>query len=218
MDAEFWHARWRDNAIAFHKAEVNHYLEKYFDRLGLTAGAEVLVPLCGKSIDMRWLAARGCRVRGVELSGIAVRDFFDEQGIAATSHREGAFEVTQGAGITLMCGDFFDLEATHTAAVSAIYDRAALIALPAATRGRYAERLLALAPSGAPILLLTLEYPAGEVEGPPFSVDDTEVRRLFESRRRVERLESLDRLDDEPALAERGLTRLVEHAFLLSTL
>ena len=216
MDPDFWHSRWRDNAIAFHKSDVNQYLERYVDRLALAEGAEVLVPLCGKSVDMHWLAARGYRVAGVELSGIAIRDFFAEQGIAAASHREGAFEVTQGAGIRLLRGDFFDLEPTHTGGVAAVYDRAALIALPAATRRRYVERLLALIPAEAPILLLTFEYPAGEIEGPPFSVDEAEVRALFAGGRRVERLESLDRLADERALAERGLTRLTEHAFLVT--
>ncbi|MDX1434091.1 MAG: thiopurine S-methyltransferase, partial [Gammaproteobacteria bacterium] len=159
---------------------------------------------------------RGYRVTGVELSDIAVGDFFAEQGIAATSQREGPFEVTQGAGIRLLCGDFFDLQAAHTAGVAAVYDRAALIALPAAMRGRYLDRLLDLIPAEAPILLLTLEYPAGEIEGPPFSVDANEVQALFAGRRRVELLESLDCLAEEPALAERGLTRLVEHAFLAS--
>jgi len=216
MDPDFWHARWRDDAIAFHKPHVNQYLEKYVDRLALAEGGEVLVPLCGKSVDMRWLAQRGYRVTGVELSEIAVCDFFAEQAMAATSHREGAFEVTQGAGIRLLCGDFFDLETTHTAGVAAVYDRAALIALPAETRALYADRLLDRVAATAPILLLTLEYPAGEIEGPPFSVDETEVRALFAGRRRIERLESLDRLAEERALAERGLTRLEEHAFLIS--
>ena len=214
MEHDFWHERWRNDAIAFHKTDVNHYLEKYVDRLGLAEGDEVLVPLCGKSVDMRWLAGRGYRVVGVELSDIAVRDFFAEQGIAATTHRDGDFEVTQGAGIRLLRGDFFDLATAHTSQIAAVYDRAALIALPAGMRKRYAEHLLAVVRE-APILLLTLQYPPGDIEGPPFSVDEAEVRALFSGDRRVEHLESLDRLAEERALAERGATRLEEHAFLI---
>ncbi len=78
MDAKFWHNRWQDNLIPFHKQRTNHFLEKYFDTLELGDGADVLVPLCGKSVDMRWLRERGCTVTGVELSDIAVRDFFNE--------------------------------------------------------------------------------------------------------------------------------------------
>lgn len=216
MDEAFWLKRWQDSAIPFHKAEPNHYLRKYFGRLGLADGDEVLVPLCGKSVDMRWLARRGCRVTGVELSEIAARDFFEEQGIQAAERREGAFLVLEGGGVTLLCGDFFSLSSARTARVAAAYDRAALIALPAEMRMRYAEHLLSLLAADAPILLLTFEYPAHEIDGPPFSVGEAEVRRLFAGRRRVTRMESLDRLANEKNLAERGVTRLEEHAFLLS--
>lgn len=216
MDEKFWLNRWQDKLTPWHRADVNHYLEKYFDRLAIGDGDEVLVPLCGKSVDMRWLARRGCRVTGVELAEIAVREFFTEQGIAAVARRDAAFDVLEGEGIRLLCGDFFALTKDHTTDVTAVYDRAALIALPVEMRARYADHLLGLLAPETPILLLTFEYPAHEIDGPPFSVDDAEVRRLFSGARRVEHLESVDRLADEARLAERGVTQLEEHAFLLS--
>ena len=218
MDANFWHKRWRDKLIAFHKPRVNHYLEKYFSRLSLDDGARVLVPLCGKSVDMRWLSDHGCSVTGVELSDIAVGDFFKEQGITAVERKDGDFRILEGDDIRLLCGDIFALEASHTAEVAAVYDRAALIAQPDEVRSRYADHLLSLLAPEIPILLLTFEYPADEIDGPPFSVDEAEVRALFSGRRRVTRLESLERLEDEARLAERGLTQLKEHAFLLTEL
>jgi len=218
MESEFWHSRWRDDNIAFHKPRVNHYLAKYFERLALGDGERVLVPLCGKSVDMAWLADRGCRVTGVELSDIAVRGFFKEQGIESRERDEGAYHVLEGGGIALLCGDFFALGAAQVEGVAAVYDRAALVALPAEMRPRYAEHLLAQLAPGVPILLLTFEYPVDEMQGPPFSVDEAEVRRLYSKRRQVTHLESLDRLEDEAKLAERGLTRLTEHAFLLTAL
>ena len=218
MEANFWHSRWQDNLIPFHKQRANHYLEKYFSRLALDDGARVLVPLCGKSVDMRWLSDRGCSVTGVELSDIAVRDFFKEQAIAAAEREDNAFQILEGDGIRLLCGDIFALQASHIDEVAAVYDRAALVALPDEMRRRYAEHLLRLLAPEVPILLLTFEYPADEIEGPPFSVDEAEVRALFSARRRVTRLESLARLDDEARLAERGLTQLQEHAFLLTGL
>ncbi len=216
MDAEFWHNRWRDSLIPFHKERTNHYLKKYFGALGLGDGDDVLVPLCGKSVDMRWLRERGCTVTGVELSEIAARDFFSEQGIAASRRQDGAFQILEGEGIKLLCGDFFALDSTHTANISAVYDRAALIALPCEMRVRYVEHLESLLAPEVPMLLLTFEYPAHEIDGPPFSVDEAEVRALFTGRREVTRLESVDRLEDESRLAERGMTQLQEHAFLLS--
>jgi thiopurine S-methyltransferase len=218
VDTKFWQNRWQDNSIPWHRADINHYLEKYFDRLALGDGDEVLVPLCGKSVDMRWLVRRGCRVTGVELSDIAVRDFFQEQGIIAVERQDDAFQVLEGEGIRLLCGDFFALQTSHAADVAAVYDRAALIALPREMRARYVDHLLSLLAPGVPILLLTFEYPSHEIDGPPFSVDEAEVRALYSSRRRVVRLESVDRLADEARLAERGLTQLEEHAFLLTEL
>ena len=218
MDANFWHNRWQDNLIPFHKQRTNHFLEKYFDTLELGDSADVLVPLCGKSVDMRWLRERGCTVTGVELSDIAVRDFFNEQGIAASRREDGVFQIWEGEGIKLLCGDFFALDTTHTANISALYDRAALIALPREMRDRYVDHLDSLLAPEVPMLLLTFEYPAHEIDGPPFSVDEAEVRELYAGRREVTRLESLDRLEDESRLAERGMTQLVEHAFLLTAL
>jgi thiopurine S-methyltransferase len=216
MDAEFWHNRWRDNLIPFHKERTNHYLKKYFGTLGLGDGDRVLVPLCGKSVDMGWLRQRGCAVTGVELSEIAARDFFSEQGIAASRRQDGAFQILEGEGITLLCGDIFALDSTHTGNISAVYDRAALVALPREMRVRYVEHLQSLLAPEVPTLLLTFEYPAHEIEGPPFSVDEAQVRALYGGRREVTRLESVDRLEDESRLAERGLTQLQEHAFLLT--
>ncbi len=218
MESEFWHKRWRDNAIPFHRERVNYYLEKYFHLLEVGDGDEVLVPLCGKSVDMSWLRRHGCTVTGVELSDIAVRDFFAEQGIDAAQRRDGAFDVLEGDGITLMCGDFFALEAARAANVAAVYDRAALIALPGEMRARYVEHLHGITGPNVPTLLLTFEYPPEEIDGPPFSVGEAEVRALYQGKRKVTHLETQDRMGDEGRLVERGVTELREHAFLLSAL
>lgn len=216
MEAEFWHDRWRNNNIAFHKENPNPFLLKYAHLLALDAAGDVLVPLCGKSIDMLWLRGRGPTVTGVELSDIAVRDFFAEQGIAAEEHTEGAFRILESGGIRLLCGDFFALDRAQTARTSAVYDRAALVALPPELRARYVDHLDLLVPPAAPMLLLTFEYPLQEMEGPPFSVGVAEVERLYAGKRRVTLLESADRLATEPHLEARGLTQLEEHAFLLT--
>jgi thiopurine S-methyltransferase len=216
VDADFWHHRWQENLIAFHKGHAHAALPRYFDRLNVSAGAEIFVPLCGKSHDMAWMRERGYRVLGVELSPIAVVDFFSEQGIEYTKRKEGAFTVHEGDGVRLLCGDFFQLDLSHLEETAAVYDRAALIALPGELRERYARHLLTLLPARVPLLLLTLEYDVEEMNGPPFSVGEAEVRGHFDAWRVVEHLESREIIDEEPHLAERGLTHLTEHAFLLS--
>src|SRR3546814_2467047 len=86
MDPDFWQQRWRDNRIGFHRDGVLPLLEKHWPSLGLATGSRVFVPLCGKSLDMAWLAARGHRVLGVELSPLAVGQFFDENGLRSEEH------------------------------------------------------------------------------------------------------------------------------------
>lgn len=216
MEHDFWHERWETDRIAFHQGATNAMLERHHGVLGAPGAGQALVPLCGKALDMAWLAMRGWSVLGVELSPIAVRGFFSERGLEPAGSRDGAFDVLEAEGVRLMCGDVFALERTQAAGVAAVYDRASLVALPTAMRGRYADHLIDVLPAGVPILLVTFEYPQAEADGPPFSVDEAEVRDLFGARRSVRRLETCDVLDDMPDLKARGLSRLSEHAFLLS--
>ena len=84
MNPEFWQARWQDKRIGFNQPKVNPLLVKYFSVLDLPVGSRVFAPLCGKSIDMRWLLEQGYDVVGVELVESAVEEFFAEQNISAT--------------------------------------------------------------------------------------------------------------------------------------
>ncbi len=214
MDADFWHQRWRDNLIGFHQPTVNPHLQMYWSRLGVTPGNTVFVPLCGKSLDMCWLAE--CHpVVGVELSARAVEDFYRENGLQPTRRDDGPFSVCEAAGVTLYCGNFFDLQPAQTAKIAAAYDRAALIALPTHMRSAYAEQLRQLVPPGTPMLLITMEYDQAQMQGPPFSVEPGEVEALFGADWRIESLHRADILDNEPRFRERGLSRLAEHIYLL---
>jgi thiopurine S-methyltransferase len=214
MDADFWHQRWRDNLIGFHQQAVNSHLQTYWSRLGVTPGRTVFVPLCGKSLDMCWLAE--CHpVLGVELSARAVEDFYRENGLQPARRDAGRFSIYAAAGVTLYCGNFFDLQRSQTAAIAAVYDRAALIALPAHMRPAYAEQLGQLVPQGTPMLLITMEYEQAHMQGPPFSVEPGEVETLLAADWRIESLHQADILDKEPRFRERGLTRLTEHVYLL---
>jgi len=214
MDAGFWHQRWRDNLIGFHQADINPHLQDFWPRLGLGPDDPVLVPLCGKSRDMLWLAERQ-PVLGVELSPIAVQAFFREAGWPAECVQEHGFTVWQQGRLRLLCGDFFDLQPPLPAGVRAVYDRAALIALPAEMRIRYATRLTALVPAAASMLLVSLEYDQAQMNGPPFSVEEAEVHRLFAAHWSIERLHEEDVLASESKFRERGLSRLTEKIFLL---
>jgi len=208
MEPDFWHQRWRENRIGFHMEKPLPLLLRHWPSLRLPEGSRVFVPLCGKSLDMAWLAAQGHRVLGVELSELAVRQFFEERGLepAVSDGRHGTHYVA--GPYELIRGDAFALDAEALAGCAAVYDRAALIALPPDLRRRYAETAWRTLPPGCTGLLVTLEYPQEQKDGPPFSVEEAEVRALLEPRWDVALLERRDILADEPRFRDAGVIRL----------
>lgn len=216
MRPEFWHSRWAAGQIGFHQAEVNPYLQQFWPTLQLAPGARVLVPLCGKSIDMTWLCDQGLYVVGVELSEAAAQAYFNERDIAPLIERRGAFTLYAGEHCEIWCGDFFELTLADIGACSALYDRAALIALPVEMRARYAGQLARLLEPGCCGLLVTLDYPQAEIDGPPFAVAQQEVRQLLGGEWQVELIASLDVLQDNARFVQRGVSRLQEQVYRLS--
>jgi thiopurine S-methyltransferase len=216
MKKEFWLERWERAEIGFHQNEINPYLARYWKELSLSGGGEVFVPLCGKSLDMVWLRQQGCFVLGVELSSIAVQDFFKENGQSPEHAVSGKFESCEADGIRILCGDFFDLTKEDLANVSAVYDRASLVALPQDMRERYARHLADILPHGTQILLVTFDYPQAEMQGPPFAVSPSEVEALYGKYADVRLLVQVDALAQNPRFKQRGMSRMEESIFLLT--
>ncbi|MFC7301420.1 thiopurine S-methyltransferase [Cognatiluteimonas weifangensis] len=208
MDPDFWQQRWREGRIGFHQDKPMPLLLKHWPTLALPAGSRVFVPLAGKSLDLVWLAAQGHRVLAVELSPLAVAQFFAEQGLTPQVHdsRYGRHHVADG--IEVICGDAFGLDAEALADCAAVYDRAALIALPPPLRRRYVRELHARLPAGCRGLLITLEYPPQEKQGPPFTVPEAEVRELYGRDWEVTTLERRDILAQQPGFVAEGVSAL----------
>jgi thiopurine S-methyltransferase len=183
VDNEFWHTRWAKNQIGFHLLDVNEKLKTHWEALSPLQNESVLVPLCGKSEDLVWLSTRHDEVVGVELSDIAVRAFFSEHFyLPKVSNLSEGASLYQFDEIKLYRGDFFT---TPLSAYPLVYDRGALIAMPAAMRFSYVERLLSLTLEGGRILLITLSYPDNGSKTPPFSLDEQDVRALFSNCKKV---------------------------------
>ena len=178
MEAEFWHERWRENRLGFHQSDYNALMVAHFDRLELGEDARVFVPLCGKTRDIAGLLTRGYRVVGAELSDLAVNQLFADLGIAPALSDAGPLQHYAAPGIEVFVGDIFDLEAERLGHVDAVYDRAAVVALPKDMRGSYAAHMHAIT-HGAPQFLLSFEYDQSAMEGPPFSVDAAELERIY---------------------------------------
>ena len=199
MDSKFWQQRWQDGRIGFHKSDVNPQLTEYFSELAVPISGQVLVPLCGKSVDMVWLAHAGYDVVGVELVETAVQAFFAEQKVIPTITEFTSATVNAilkryqgqlaGQTITLWAADIFAISATDIGEINAVYDRAALIALPATMRTDYSAQIVKLS-NHAPQLLITLNYDQSKKDGPPFSISQQQLQQYYDTDYKIIELEN----------------------------
>lgn len=213
MEATFWHERWREGRIGFHQADVNGLLKRHWQSLDLAKDSCVFVPLCGKSLDMLWLADQGYQVLGIEINESAVIDFFKESHLSPEIRRDERFIHYHAGPFTLLVGDAFDLSTADLQHCAAVYDRAALIALPPNMRAPYLEQLYSQLPTGCRGLVITLEYPEGEKQGPPFSVERSELDTHLTKHWTLQELERVDILARETSFQEEGITRLETTAY-----
>ena len=220
MNPEFWQQRWCEGRIGFNQPNINPLLIKYFSVLNLPKSSRIFAPLCGKSIDMLWLAEQGYHVVGAELVESAVREFFSEQHITPTVYEHAnnpaikcyvgrLSDQVSSYSISLWVGDIFALSADDIGQIDAVYDRAALIAMPADMRPKYSEQVINLS-GNAPQLLLTLNYDQSEWAGPPFSISSEQIQQYYSNNYQITELE------DEPATLNANPEMTVtEHVWLL---
>ncbi len=216
MTKEYWLDRWIRDEIGFHQNMFNPYLLQYWQTLQLMPGSQVFVPLCGKTRDMIWLRNQGHSVLGVELSTLAIKGFFEENKLHANHDSSRKFDYYAADSVRIFHGDFFNLGKRDLRKVSAVYDRASLVALPPDTRQRYANHLLNILPPATKILLISFDYPQPEMQGPPFAVSPGEVTALYQNHAHIRLLAQVDVLDENPRFQQRGISRLQESIFLLT--
>ena len=178
MTHEFWQNKWTSNDIGFHMAEANELLVKYFDQLKLPRGKRIFVPLCGKTLDIHWLLQQGYHIVGSELVEIAVAQLFNELNVTPSITALGEIKRYSAPNIDIYVGDIFKLTGEILGYIDAIYDRAALVALPKELRVRYTKHLKDITRK-APQLIICFEYDEKLHEGPPFSITAEEIRAHY---------------------------------------
>ncbi|MFZ5876873.1 MAG: thiopurine S-methyltransferase [Nitrospirota bacterium] len=191
MDPSFWHQRWAKNEIGFHEPKANPLLVTHFKELSLPKGCRVFVPLCGKTLDIAWLLSQGYRVAGAELSEVAIAQLFAELRVAPQISTIGTLKRYNEADLDIFVGNIFDLSGSVLGAVDAVYDRAALVALPDHVRARYTAHLMEIT-NRAPQLLISYVYDQRVMDGPPFSVPNEEVAQHYGRRYDVRLITSTD--------------------------
>ncbi|MFB5651404.1 thiopurine S-methyltransferase [Leptospira wolffii] len=191
MNEDFWQQRWKENNIAFHQSEANPLLVKYFESLALTKGDRIFLPLCGKTLDIAWLLSKGFRVVGVEFADLAIRQLFSELKVTPKISQVDKLVRYSAEGLDIYVGDFFHLTKELLGQVDAVYDRAALVALPPETRILYTKHLVEIT-DHAPQLLIAYDYDQNVMSGPPFSVPQVEIESHYKSEFHLTRLASLE--------------------------
>lgn len=191
MEANFWHDKWARGEIAFHQSQANPFLVAHVEKLNLAQGDRVFLPLCGKTLDIAWLLGKGYRIAGAELSKLAVNELFESLGVKPQIEETGALLHYHAQQIDIFVGNIFDLSTQMLGPVNAVYDRAALVALPAETRKQYARHLMDIT-SVAKQLVITYEYDQSLIDGPPFSISADEMRMHYGAGYELTPLETRD--------------------------
>lgn len=197
-----WLQRWSEGRIGWHEDEGNANLKKHWR----ASGCRVLVPMCGKTPDLVWLAEQGNDVVGVELSRLAVEAFFEEQELGYDIE-DGDIPVYRARRLPIIiyCGDLFELEGLNC---DAHYDRGALVATTAERRPDYARQVNALLGPMPEQLIIVLEYDQAIAEGPPFSVPADELLEYWPDLVCLEAYEDI--ANGPPKFREAGLEEMFE--------
>ena len=190
MQHDFWHDKWQTNNIGFHQDQPHPLLTQHLQSLSLSSSARIFVPLCGKSLDLAWLIKQGYHVVGIDLSPIAIQALIIDLGLSFKEMQSGELTHYQHPQIELFVGDFFQLTAQQLGDIDAVYDRAALIALPPQMRSQYTQHLLDITKQ-APQLLISLEYDQNLLQGPPFSVPEHELTEHYATHYQIKLLETM---------------------------
>ncbi|MFT5434540.1 MAG: thiopurine S-methyltransferase, partial [Myxococcota bacterium] len=196
------------------QADVSHFLSKYAQQVwGDEAVGGMYVPLCGKSLDLAFLAGHAETVLGVEYADQAIEEFFVERGLEPTIEA-GPPRRYRADNYVLFAGDYYDVTSEHLGPLDAVFDRASLVALEPETRMKYADHMRSLMAAGSKMLLLTFAYDQSEMNGPPWSVPEDEVESVYANGFDIQHLETRDATDDQ--FRSRGLSTMIESAYLLT--
>ncbi len=214
-ERDAWLARWREGRIRFHLEQINPTLVRYANRLLPHKKCRVLVPLCGKSLDLGWLVEQGHDVVGVELSEKAVSDLFTDSGWSPTIDRKSGYEVWRYGSLAIFVSDLFALDPLLVGTFDSVWDRAALVALNQPDRARYVPWVLNRLDSGGRVLLSTLSYDQTRMEGPPYSVTANEVRSLYQSVAKLEKIEQTEVAQHNPLFIEAEIDQALAETWLI---
>lgn len=190
MDLDFWFKKWEDNNIGFHESEVNSLLTGNLETINPPKNSKILVPLCGKTLDIGWLITQGYHVIGIELVERAVIQLFEELELKPEVSRIENISIYSAENVDIFVGDIFDVSIRDIGNIDLVYDRAALVALPEEVRIKYAAHIINIT-NCAPQLLISYEYDQSAMKGPPYSIYEKDIEKYYENNYTITCLENV---------------------------
>ena len=190
-----WERRWEEGTTSWHREKVSDVLSKYLkDLTENETGVSILVTWCGKSVDLPWLCQEGYNVVGVELSVIAAKQMFEENGIPYTVTRKGEFVVYQASDrkLKIFSGNFYKFSPEIAGTFEAVWDNNAFGAAEPEDRDAYQEVLLSLLKPNGRVLLTCFEYGDQQRMQAPFSIPPAQLKDVFQDNFDVQFLEYLE--------------------------
>lgn len=176
---DHWLDAWNRGLTPWSDPGINQYLRDNLAKLRLTTGCTILVPMCGDSADMVWLAEQGHNVVGIDISHLAIESFFSQATIAYNKIGNVYTSKNTPLNITIINENIFNTELLSTFSFDAIYDKGALVTVPHKHKPKYILRMHKLAPR-AKILLITAYYRQAPGYGaPPFLESVESVQSLY---------------------------------------
>lgn len=206
MELSYWQSRWQKGNTGWHMDTVYPVLPKIWPQLNIPSGARIFVPLCGKSLDLQWLIDQNCTVIGVDISKKALHSIMQQHSEPFEQEASHGFTIYRSEAMTLWEGDVMKLPNDRMPPIDLIYDKAAIVALPPNMRSDYAQKLLSLCSDHTQILMQTFEYIQEEMNGPPFSVDEQELEKLFGKQFSRHLLHEQSKLKELKGFRQRGLS------------
>ncbi|KAI5622776.1 putative thiopurine S-methyltransferase, partial [Silurus asotus] len=244
-----WEERWQEGRIGFHQPHVHQQvllllmLKDNLDKV--LCGREQVrffFPLCGKAVDMKWLADMGHVIVGVDISEIGIKQFFEEQNLEykeepvpaipeAKVHlisiyllyelklrtlKYGTFFCFQSsdAKISLYKCNLYEFSSAIEGQFGGIWDRGSLVAINPCDRQKYASLIMSLMDKDCKYLLNTLEYNPELYKGPPFFVPEEVVKSLYGNACDIELVQQRDALREK--FKAWGIDSLLEKLYLLT--
>ncbi|KAM8966240.1 thiopurine S-methyltransferase-like [Pelodytes ibericus] len=215
-----WMARWEKRIIGFHEANVHVLLAEFVDDMvNNRKQIRILFPLCGKAVDMKWLADMGHTIVGIDVSEIAIKEFFAENNIPYVEEDvpgiSGAkvFKSTSG-NISLYCCSIFNINDSIVGKFDGIWDRGAMVAINPCDRQRYVSLIISLMAKDCHYLLVTVEFEPKLHAGSPFYVPDEDLETMLGSLCSYKCLKTIDALSDNQR--QWGLVFYQEKIFLVT--